>query len=309
MLAFLKYWRHKLSISGEESLKGTAIRVLGVIWYYPAHRRWLKVIKHPATRRILDVYPKFSFKYTSAYLSRNISRERRLMMLESHYAFINERLGKQFFDAALDGTLMVWSATLQGNQFGITLTGPCLATLHREGDLSLNFQMNGRILSKLAFSIVSTQSLANGHKDIHAQSAYFLFVGQVQGVPVVFQDIKFATKICMDVAPADLLMWALAGLASAIDVEHIAGVSTELHICTKKFSGDDKGFNYDAFWERYGAVWDNEEGSYRLQLPYPMKPLQLLPSNHRGRNREKRAFKKALADQVEAAFRSRIWAQ
>jgi uncharacterized protein VirK/YbjX len=296
----------ELSSKGLGGFLRTIARLTKVALNYKSHRALVHTISQGGTKKILSLYPRLAYRYTQTYLSTAIPWARRLDMLQGHYQFINEQFGKPFFDRALDDRLTLWSETIDDHEFAVSLTGPCLVTIHREGDLSLNFKMNGHILCKLAFSIIPSRSLQANAEIPEWLSEHVLFVGQVQGAPCAFPEIKQATKICVDVAPQDLLMSALAGLAQSLHISHVVGVATEHNISIDQLNKLGTGFDYNGFWERYaGRIL--KEGHRLMSVPYGEKPMHLIQAKHRGRNKLKRAFKARLQQSVADTMNRQDW--
>lgn len=272
--------------------------MLGVMVHYLSHRQWLKVIQSPSSRSILARYPRFAFKYTSPYLSRNIPRERRLQMLQGHYAFINQTMRRGFFEQVLDDRMPLWEFSTDERTMHIDMTGPCLSTLHREGEITLNFRMDGQTLCRLACSVVPVHTLPRPDaSQSHWGASHVLYVGQVQGVPHLFDAMKLATRLCHDISPVDMLLHALTGLGQVWDIDEVLGVCNSQHISASKFMSSQHPFDYDRLWQRYGGSQDSE-GHFHMDLPFPEKPLNFIANHHRGRNRRKRQFKQTMAGEV-----------
>jgi uncharacterized protein len=296
----------KLARQGELGLVGSIKRMLSVARHPVQHLQWLAVMRGDASQRVVTAYPRILFRYTLPYLASSIGRTERLSILKTHYGFVNAKLGKAFFDHVLDDRLCVWRHRVDGHELSVHMTGPCMVTVHREGELTLNFRLDGQTLCRLAFSVAPAHAFASCLSGSQAVSPLVLYVGQVQGSSGTFEAIRQATKLCSDIAPHDMLMAALVGLSQAWGVSHALGVHTDQHICADKFAREGGGFDYNGFWDRYGAQ-RTAQGHHLMNLPFADKPLSLIAAKHRGRTRVKRALKQALATEVMQTLEHRLW--
>ena len=280
------------NFSGDLSFFSTCLRLIGVFVHFGEHRRVVAAINGASTQPILEIYPRVVYRYTLPCLSRNFSRAVRAQILKDHYTFVNTQLSGRFFQRVLDDSLVLWTHSQGGNSYSITLAGPCP---DREGELTLRFKMDGCPLYRLAFSVMGASLL-----DVRSNSS-LIYVGQVQGSKVDFGLIKKATKTCFEVAPPDMLMAALFGLASALNIQVVAGVAFENCLTFDKLSSLEKCFNNSVFWEKYSGL-KNKGGHYILNLPLVDKPLSEVKANHRGRTLVKRGFKKHIAASCAAVM-------
>ncbi len=265
-------------------------RLLQVAWHYKDHRRLLKVLDAAHTQAIFRQVPRTAYRYTLPYLSDNFDRATRLELLISHYGFMNQQLGAAFCDGVVKGNLELWSSDQPDHHFSIQVSGPCAASGHREGELTFTLRMNGAALHKLSFSIVSTRLLSLPSGSISAGHEHTIYIGRVQGVAGTFEETREATKACHDIAPPDLLMAALSGMATALGIESIAGVSIEHSISSELIQESNTSFDYTAFWDRYhGQKTGN--GHHLMAVPFPEKPIQAIAAKHRKRTLIKRGFK------------------
>lgn len=277
---------------------------LGRLWqiasHFQDHRRLLDVLKGVHVHAIFRQEPRLAYRYTLPYLSGNFDRGTRLDMLMAHYRFMNDRLGAPFCQGIVQGTLVPWRGEQQGHQFSIHVGGPCAATGHREGELTLTLRMDGADVYKVSFSIIRAESLSSAQAP--APQAHTLYIGRVQGTVGAFEQIRIATKACHDVAPPDLLMAAVAGMAGALGIDRIVGVGIEHSISSESIKRSDMSFDYTAFWERYMSC-RTPEGHHLMHLPFPEKAIQSIAAKHRKRTLVKREFKRQIADAMQACIR------
>lgn len=278
--------------NGDLSFFSTCLRLLEMFAHWGEHRQVVAAIKGACTRSILDTYPRVIYRYTLPYLSRNFPRQVRAQILKDHYAYLNTELSGRFFTRILDDALTLWTHVDGANSYSISLAGPCP---DREGELTLRFKMDDCPLYRMAFSVMGASLLnERGNSPV-------IYVGQVQGCKVEFGLIRQATKTCSDVAPPDLLMAALFGVAAALNIKVVAGVAFENCLTFDKLVKLEKSFNMSDFWEKYKS-FKNECGHHVLNLPFIDKPLSEVKANHRGRTLVKRAFKKHIAESCAATM-------
>ena len=281
---------------GELSFTSTCLRLLGVLARLDTHWRVVAAVRGAHTRSILVSYPRVVYRYTLPYLSLVFARGARAQILQTHYGFLNTRLRAVFFQKVLDDTLPLWTAHLTGHTYSVTMAGPCP---DREGELTLRFKMDGATIYRLAFSVVNASLVAPPADDATLAPGLVLYVGQIQGCKVGFELIRQATKTCLDVAPPDLLMAALFGVAEAWHISAIAGVAYEHCLTIDKLKKLKTGFDLSAFWAKYRAA-QNQQGHHIVTLPFADKPLSEVKANHRGRTSAKRAFKQEVSQACAA---------
>lgn len=274
---------------------GTALRLLEVAWKAKQHHEVVKAISGSHTRDLLKTYSRAVYRYTLPYLSTKFDRRVRQQMLVGHYEFLNQALHASFFQRVLRDAMTLWQREVDGSVFSISVGGPCL---HREGDLTLVFKMDGCPLYRMAFSVVKAPLLALNART----SSHVLYVGQVQGYPDRFEQIRQATRTCRDVAPADLLMAGMAGLANALGISMVAGVGVENSLSYQSLLALNTSDSYADFWKKFQGV-RAEGGHYLLDLPLAEKPIGLIKANHRGRTLAKREIKRSVSEEAEAALR------
>jgi uncharacterized protein VirK/YbjX len=269
-------------------------------WHYRAHRRWLGTIGGVATRRILAVEPRTAYRHSSKYLFAGLPWKTRIALMSGHYAFLNRTHDATFFDKVIAPQgLQLWQHETDDGRVTIVLLGP---PHHREGDLRLHLKLNGTTVFKLAFSVVPACFFEDAIDDATRRSplgAHVLYIGQVQGVPGQLDAIRVATKSCNDIAPPDLLMAALAGIAHAWGIARFFSAGADIHHSAEKLSRSLHAFDYAAFWTHFQAVL-LPSGHYAIEVPFPQKPIAQIVTRHRKRALVKRAVKLALCAEVSA---------
>jgi uncharacterized protein VirK/YbjX len=236
------------------------------------------------------------FRYTAPYLSEKITFKRRRDLLKGHYAFINDAFSAEFFPTVLSEGLCLWGGLIEGKFISIQLSGPCLVTKNREGDLTATVEYENRVACKIGFSIVPVSSLPPLPASSQNAASHILFVGQVQGQLRGFELIKEVTKLCQDISPLDLLMSAVEGFSAALGTDFLIGVSQANNVSfnDEALSVANSYFNYSDFWHRYNGI-ENSDGDFWIRVPLEAKPIHLIAANHRGRTLRKRAFKQQVS--------------
>ena len=161
-----------------KSLLQKVSRLIIVGLSFKEHQALVKTIAQPQTRQILRIFPQVVFRYTAPYLSENIPLTRRRDMLKGHYAFLNDVFNADFFPAVLDKSLCLWGALIEGKFLSIQLSGPCLITKNREGDLTATVEYDGRIACKIGFSIVPISTLPQLPANNQITASHILFIGR-----------------------------------------------------------------------------------------------------------------------------------
>jgi hypothetical protein len=234
------------------------------------------------------------FKYHTGYLGTQLSRAERASIVIDHYAFLRNRVKPAFFRSIVDGRLELWRRLCGDRLYRICLTFP--RTYHDEGDLALILQLDQVDFYTLSFTI--------GPGNVAGVAACrALYIARVQGKGRALDLIRRATKDCLDVSPAALLLAAAEGVATALDLQDMIGIGAYNQISAGIDPGPENLFKpYDEFWIASGGVRLPRD-MYHLAVPLPAKPIQTIKRNHRARVLHKRAFKKVVKGQVCSAFR------
>lgn len=295
---------HQLTTKNRlKSLLQKVSRLLMVGLSFKEHQAIVKTIARPQTRQILHIFPQVVFRYTAPYLSEKITLKRRRDMLKGHYAFLNDAFSSDFFPTVINEHLCLWGALIEGKFISIQLSGPCLITKNREGDLTATVEYEGRIACKIGFSIVPISTLPPLPASGQNAASHMLFVGQVQGQLREFELIKEVTKLCQDISPLDLLMSAVEGFSAALGADFVVGVSQANNVSfnDEALAVANSHFNYSEFWHRYNGV-ENSDGDFWIRMPLEAKPIHLIAANHRGRTLRKRAFKQQVSEQTRSVI-------
>jgi len=236
--------------------------------------------------------PRVIFKYLGSYVGLGLSREERAAVLIEHYAFLRERVDSDFFRSILDGRLELWRQDGGDNLYRIRLAFS--RKYHEEGDLSLIFQANCVDIYTLSFTI--------GPGCVAGLACRALYIARVQGKRSGLHLIRAATKSCLDVSPAALLLAAAEGIATALELSDMIGMGASDQLSASLGQHQAMVKTYDTFWLEAGGR-PLARNMYHLPVPAPDKPIQSIKRNHRLRTLRKREYKRLVKEQVCRAFR------
>jgi uncharacterized protein VirK/YbjX len=258
------------------------------------------VFRLPAIRCFFRAEPRLLYKYLSPYVAANLSRGARASILIDHYTFLGQRLCGRALRSIVHSRHELWSRQTDGHTYRIVLTFP--RATHDEGDLALLFEADGIDIYTLSFAL--GPGSISGAVDGRA-----LYIARVQGRARGLPAITHATKDCLDVSPAWSLLAAAEGVASALDIHHMLGVSARNQITAdREFPHLDLEKAYDDLWQAAGGRL-LDRGFYHLAVPAEPKPLQFIQRSHRRRAKRKREFRNQVADQVSLGMRKLILAR
>jgi uncharacterized protein VirK/YbjX len=279
-----------------DGLRSAFSRVWKGTWILVHPRTFFKVAKvlmSSETRPIVQAEPRLMLKYLGSYLGADLSRKERASILIDHYAFLKDRVEVDFFQTIVDYRLELWQQMIGEHIYRICLTFPRTTD---EGDLSLIFEADHIDTYTLSFAIGpgSISGLVAGHA---------LYIARVQGKGKGMNLIRSATKNCLDVSPAALLLAAAEGIATALGLSHMIGIGADNHVSASADSRPEgMAKAYDEFWITAGGL-RLERSMYHLPVPSPHRPIQSVKRNHRSRVLRKREYKTAVMEQVCRAFR------
>jgi uncharacterized protein VirK/YbjX len=279
------------------------VLLFGVFWHALTNIRTqcevLRVFQLPALAEAVRRNPRLPFKHlTRDFLVRGFSIPARAACLMHHYRRLHAALPDLLLRRILRGEVPLVNFHESSGHFTISI-GPSWSS-HKEGELSLNFHVDGEVVYILSFTIVPGWV-------VESSSAEILLVTRVQGVKGCYSQISRATKALHDVAPASLLFAALQGIAGKFGIHAIAGVSAVRQIAYEEQYAQAFHTSYDAFFAEMGIA-ATSQGFFLGPLPTKEKPLAAIKQGHKLRTREKRAFKQQVQS-VCAEFFASICAQ
>jgi uncharacterized protein VirK/YbjX len=294
--------RQKFAEHGVPGLTEGFMRFCGVALTWGQHRAVVRVIESPATRVVSESYDRVPYRYTMPYLCTSLNWQERRAALKSHYAFVGSALMPTFSQQVLDDAVEVWRDDVASHSFSVSIQGLCLQTRHREGELTLCFKADGEAIYKLSFSFVEMAALGLPQAAERGCTRHAMYVGRVQGISGAMNRIRQATVELGDIAPADLLMSVLFGMAQSLNINTVIGVTDEGCVSQACIAKSGSSFSYAMFWDRFAG--QAVRGDHTLiKLPMLEKPIEDIASKHRRRTLRKRDYKAAVVAQVAAAMR------
>ncbi|SPF49893.1 hypothetical protein SBDP1_840005 [Syntrophobacter sp. SbD1] len=235
--------------------------------------------------------PWIVFKYAGHYyLGRSFDSKCRGAIMINHYGFLYNHLPKDFVEKIITSKLVLWKMRQGDKLYTVTITFPYHDT---EGDIGLTFNIDGCEISKASFTIIKGHMVGIDNDNV-------IMIARVQGSDGKFDLIRQATKELNEVAPHVILVIAIQAIASALNIESIAGITCKEHV-----DSDYIRFDYDEFWMSMGGDKINEQ-VFCVPTKPDNKPMAMVKANHRCRTKRKRQFKLDIYDQVTLAFKQKF---
>jgi uncharacterized protein VirK/YbjX len=207
---------------------------------------------------------------------------------------LHATFGENFLKKILFGRATLWEEKVENHIYGVALG---LSTpIDMEGELSLSFQADGDDIFILSFSVVPGWLPG-------LQTEHVLLIARLQGSKGCFEQIRMSTKALQETSPPLVLIAAVQGVATALGIRQLAGVSAAKQSSNGGLNPVDYETAYDAFWRSLGATRASPD-FFHIPLPLPEKPIELIKRNHRSRTRAKRLFRKQISERVHQSFQS-----
>ena len=261
----------------------------GAVSNIDRHRRIRQVLKYPEYAELAHADPRFAFKFlTHGYLARSFSVAQRATCFTHHYQTLHAVLPRPFLIRVLHRDLTLLHICNADTCYSVTFGQS--RSHDKEGELSLNLQVDGTTVFMMSFTIVPGIV-------IQSPSSEVLLITRIQGIKGCYRHISRATKALHDVAPSALLLAALQGVGQALGIYALACISGDdqnsyCPECAASFKAA-----YDHFFGELGVV-KNAAGFFVADMPLCEKPLALIKHGHKLRTREKRQFKREISDRV-----------
>jgi uncharacterized protein VirK/YbjX len=251
------------------------------MFFLRGHIALRKLLSHAQYTTLIREQPLLPVKYLVPYVARGLSTRIRRSILFAHYQFIQRAFRPAFLESVMRG-LPLWCATIGVHAFRISLDFPFSNT---EGDLQLVFRMDAAEVYRLVFVFASGG-------DFNLDADMVIAITSIQGAQD-FDRVKLATKRCLDIQPAHILMAALGGVAKATHISNLLGFHGDRQIsrCPQLF------FSYANFYANYGEEIACRK-MHHVRFPYVERPVSHIQSNHRKRSLRKREFKADIRAEV-----------
>ena len=263
----------------------------GVLWRSVSniarHRQILEVLKYPEYAYLARSDPRFAFKYlTHGYLVKGFTVAERATCFTHHYRWLHDNLPSEFLKQILQRAVPIVEIREGDQRFGIAFGFS--RTHDKEGELSLNLEVNGETVFILSFNIVPGNVVKSSAADV-------LLITRMQGSKGCFRQISMATRAMRYVAPPALLMAALQGLGDALGIRTVACISgkDQNSYCPERAALFRAA--YDAFFIARGMT-KNEANFFLSPIPMSEKPLGQIKRGHKLRAKRRREFKRLMVD-------------
>ena len=259
--------------------------------------RIVQLFRVKVFKDFLHTNPRFLFKcLIRDYLAQGFSVAESMASFLHHYRYLHSYLPSPLLDRTFSSTIPLHEGKQDDTHYSITL---CFSReFEKEGEMSLNLLVDRALVFVLSFTIVPGRV-------VRSQAADVLLISRLQGVHGYFNQIRRVTKALHDVGPAALLLAALHGFAAALGIGEFAAVSATRRVSyTEELSGLYVSA-YDDFFSGLGLVM-NDSCFFLSPIPHLDKPLSQIKQGHKLRTREKRAFKRHIAQTVCHALQQAI---
>ena len=255
-----------------------------------------RVLSRPAYRRLIAANPRFPLKWMSLYyLARGLSIPQQAECFMHHYRRLPDMLPEDILARVLFEDIPIAEILEGGDWFAVKmgLSRPW----DDEGEMSLNFEVNGKMVFVLSFTIVPGAV-------VQSEAPEVMLISRLQGVRGCYDEIQRATRTMHDVAPPALLLAALCGVAVAYEIRAMAAINATMKPEFHFYPGESSHIQeaYDGFFTELGAI-KGPTGFYLSPLPPVEKPMILIKRGHKTRTRAKRALKREIAQRVYQSFR------
>jgi len=257
----------------------------------PTQLRVFRVLSRPSYRQLTKVNPRFPLKYSGLhYLARGLTLKQQAECFIHHYRRLPDVLPEDVLAQVLLEEFLLDEIREGEDSFAVTLA--LSRPWDDEGELSLNFKVNGNVVFILSFTIVPGSV-------VQSESQEVVLVSRLQGVKGYFDEIQRATRSMCDVAPPALLFSALCGVAEAFGIKAMAGITGTMKPEFHFYEGEAAHIQqaYDGFFTELGAIKGRAD-FYLGTMPPQEKPMTSIKQGHKIRTRKKRAFKRELAHRV-----------
>ena len=254
----------------------------------PLQVKALRILSRPEYLRLVRITPRFAAKFlASDYIARGLTIEQQAACFLHHYRRLPDVLSPELLCGVLFDDVIVDEIDADEHCFTVKLG--LSRPWDNEGEMSLNFEVDGQLVFILSFTIVPGWVVQSELDEV-------VLISRLQGVKGRFAEIQLATRTLHDIAPPAVLVAALCGLADAYGIRGMAGISAPMK---PEFYFDEVEAGhiqqaYDKFLAELGGI-RAPSGFYLAPIPLPEKPMSLIKKGHKTRTREKRAFKRDVA--------------
>ncbi|QWT45900.1 DUF535 family protein [Azospira inquinata] len=235
----------------------------------------------------IDTDPQVPLNYiTIGYLSTNLSIKDRARILINHHKFISSTLQKKAIDTIYRSDLEIFSSDVGGFSLNVSLGSP--TETNKEGDLSLHLYFKNKPIYQLSFSF--SPGIIFGLKESNV--CFLTRMQTAKGNHELAREIS--SSLC-EVSPQWILFSGLSGIAEALSIRAIVGISSIHQSSYKASYAEQFKTTYDNFFEALGAL-KIPGHLYIISLPLQLKPIELITRRHRSRTLKKRKIRDSIRE-------------
>lgn len=265
-------------------------RIFGELWQLITNigtqRKILRLLKLRPFAETVQGNPELPFKYLIPdYLIRGFTVTERASCFLHHYRRMHSALPEDVLFGVLRGEVTLHEIVKDGNRFAVTI-GLSKYPNEKEGELSLDLQVDGKKVFNLSFTIVPGWVLKS-------EAPEALLISRLQGYQGCNSQIRLARRALNDYSPRTLLLAALQGIADAFGTSEIVGVCSTKQRSYKYGRPVILKSGYDDFFAKAGMV-KTAAGFYSSPVPIEGKPLASFKGRSRARARKRRAIRQKI---------------
>jgi uncharacterized protein len=233
--------------------------------------------------------PRMPFKFAADdYLLRGLNTKQRKTCFLHHYRRLKRTFPASFLHRLLHDKISL--VELRQDDSVYRVTAYLSAPFDKEGELTLNLEVDQAEVFLASFTVIPGSIVGS-------EFAEAILISRLQGTRGKFDEIRRATRALHDVAPAFVLVAAMEGLAEALGIVEVIGTSASRQASYTGESPEEYSCAYDSFFNELGAA-ANPSGLFSVRVPIVAKPMSEVKRGHKLRTRQKRAFKREIADAV-----------
>lgn len=298
MGALIKMRRHAAapwSVSGVSSKPTLAymalVKAFSITRHLGQHFQLSQLLGQMGLLDQRQYYPGLRYRYLRKYyLGTGFSIRERLQVAINHHHSMARHFRPDCLAIAYRSGHALWRCQLEDLALQVTLRMPYV--YNHDGDLCLSLDVNGENVSIMTFSLAPGAVVGIAEPQV-------LLVSGIQGIAGKIGEVRRATELCNNVAPAHMLLFAASALAAEIGLQTIVGMGQRRVRGTPAAGKESTAFDYDAFWMH--TLGEEQPGEfYRMALPYADKPIESVPAKHRSRARKRRELRNIIRHDIES---------
>lgn len=281
-----------LALNGAKLAK-TAVWLRELFGHLSRHRAVREAVGRPVFTSIRARQPQLARKYLNRlHLAIGLTSDERAAVMIHHYTVLATRLNPATLEAILDSGVCLWSRASDAGHHRVDLVFS--HPTDNEGELTLNYTLDGVILSVCSFSFAPGSLVG-------VDDATIIAMTRIQGIRADLDRLRAAMWAIRGVSPAMVFVAVLTGVAERLGISTIAGVAAAAQPARDTANEGALNSVYDAFFESIGGVRETPI-FYRIALPRPEKPLAEVKRNNRARTRAQREIRTDIARAACLAF-------